>query len=605
MIVAAVAGALVLAMGVATARSRASRSLMSAGVLAPRDRILVADVADRTGDPTLAAAITEAIRIELTQSPVVQVLSVRQVRSTLEQMERSPDLALDDTLAREIAIRDGVKAIVSGSVSRVAGRYTITGELLGAETGDLLTAVEETAADSNDVIPAVGRLADALRGRLGESLRSIRQTAPLAQVTTTSLEALRLYTEGVRATGSGDRERGVRLLVRATQLDTGFASAYRALGMVYGAMAENGRGGVAMKHALAHQDRLPFTERYLTKAGNASGHGDHAIAIEAYRTLLGRYPDDVRALNNLGYEYRELRQYAVQDSLLTHALAIDSSIPAIWTGLVMTRLNLGNFEGARQVLDRVERRFPGMHLARLAEIYLAAGRQDWETAERKARERIAAAPDDSLDALDSYETMAGIVMTRGRLAEGERYSREVVAMAVPLKSPTRYYSSALRLAYLELRYRHASEAAIAIVESAFRRFPLEQSLGRGSPVRRPGAVLRRRRQAGTSPRPHRASRAHEPRPPAGAQAESPLVAWRHRAGGAASRRGRDGAARGRGLERLRHLRAARPGASVSDDGEAGLGDRGVRAVHRYAVGVALRDRRARAWPGDRTVSAAL
>jgi tetratricopeptide (TPR) repeat protein len=228
-----------------------------------------------------------------------------------------------------------------------------------------------------------------------------------------------------------------------------------------------------MNHALAHQDRLPFTERYLTKAGNASALGDHATAIGVYRTLLGRYPDDVRALNNLGWEYGELRQYAMEDSLLTRAAAIDSSIPAIWTGIVVTRVNLGNFDGARQVLDHVERRFPGMHLARLAEIYLAAGQQDWETAERKARERIAAAPGDSLDALDSYETMAGIVMTQGRLAEGERYSREVVGMAVPLASPARYYSSALRLAYLELRYRHASEPAIAVVENALRRFPLD------------------------------------------------------------------------------------------------------------------------------------
>ena len=83
----------------------------------------MADFADRAGDPTLAAAATEAVRIDLTQSPLVQVLTPRQVRVTLERMERSPDLALDDTVAREVAARDGVKAIVTGSVTK-AGTAT-------------------------------------------------------------------------------------------------------------------------------------------------------------------------------------------------------------------------------------------------------------------------------------------------------------------------------------------------------------------------------------------------------------------------------------------------------------------------------------------------
>jgi tetratricopeptide (TPR) repeat protein len=464
---------MMLAMGFATARLRAAPSLLAAGPAAPRDRILVADVVDRMGDPALAAAITEAIRIGLTQSPMVRVLSARQVRSTLRQMERSPDLALDDTVAREVAVRDGVKAIVSGRVARVAGRYMITAELLRAETGDLLAAVEETAADSNDVIAAVGRLADGLRERLGESLGSIRKTPPLAQATTSSLEALRWYTEGVRAANAGNRRRALRLLERAVALDTGFASAYRMLGATYGPMVENGRAAAAMEHAIAHQNRLPFYERNQTVATYASSLGDHARAIEAYRKILARYPDEVRTLNNLGWEYGMRREYAAEDSVLVRAVAIDSTIASMQTMLAMARINGGNFEGARQALDQAERRFPGVQLARLGEIYLAAGRQDWETAEQAARRRLAAAPGDSLDRLDGLETLAGIVMTQGRLAEAESYSREVMAMAVPVGSPGRYLSSALRLAYLQLKYRHATAAAVAEVQAALLRFPID------------------------------------------------------------------------------------------------------------------------------------
>ena len=465
--------ALVLGAGAAVLRLGVEPSLLSSGAIAPRDRILVADIADHAGDPALAAAVTEALRIELTQSPVVRVLSARQVRSTLTQMERPPDLALDDSVAREVAIRDGVKAVVSGAIARVGGRYTVSAELLRAETGDLLAAVQETAADSTDVIAVVGRLADRLRRRLGESLRSIRESLPLAQATTPSLEALRAYTEGVRAANAGDRERGVRILERAVALDTGFASAYRALATSYGAMVEMGRAATAMDHAVANQARLPYSERYLTVAIYKTSLGDYAGAAEAYRRMLERFPDDVRALNNLGYVYAGQRQYALADSVLTRAAAVDSTIPTILTTLATVRTNGGDFAGARQALDLAERRAPGLHLARLAEIYLAAARQDWDSAEAKARARLAAAPDDSADALDGYETLAGIALTRGRVAEAERYSRQVMAMAVPVGSPGRYLSSAIRLARIELVYHHSAAAALATLQDALRRFPLD------------------------------------------------------------------------------------------------------------------------------------
>ncbi len=466
--------AALVAMGIATARSRTTVSPTGSGLLAPRDRILVADVIAPAGDSELGAAVTEAMRVALTESPVVRVLSVRQVRATLEQMERPPDAALVDSVAQEVAVRNGAKAIVSGRVSRVASRYVITAELVRAETGDLLTAAEETAADSNDVIPAVGRLTDRLRGRLGESLASIRQTLPLSQVTTPSLEALRLYTEGFRLATRGERERGARLLERATQLDTGFASAYRALATTYGAIAENGRAAAAMDRALAHENRLPFIERYLMRGVYTSGGlGDHASAMAIYRTILARYPDDIRALNNLGWEYGKLRQYAMQDSVLTHAVIVDSTVPSVQQLLVEARIDHGDFDGARRALDRLEQRFPGSQVAREAEVNLAAGRQDWTAAEWKARELIAAERNDSLTLLDAYDNLADILASEGRVAEAERISRQMLAMALAVTSPGRYLGAALRLAWIDLRYRHTLEAAVTAMGRELRRMPLD------------------------------------------------------------------------------------------------------------------------------------
>ncbi len=449
------------------------------GLLAPRDRVLVADFADQAGDPPLTAAVTDAFRVDLTQSPLVRVISQRQVRSTLTQMQRSPDLTLDDSLAREVAARQNVQAIVTGSFARVAGRYSISLQLVAAASGELLGGWRETVSDSADVIRAVGRLSEQLRRRIGESAASLEASPPLLQVTTGSLDALRAYTDGVRLINGGKRAAGIKRLVAAVALDTGFASAWRVLGVTYGDMVESGLAGRALAHAVANQSRLPFYERYHLVATRAySMLEDYPAAIEAYHKLLERYPDDVRALNNLGYVHSLRREFAAQESLLVRAAAADSTISLVQTGLVTARINAGNYDAARAELSRVEERFPGLLQARLAEIYLAASRQDWDAAERQARARLAADPADTLDALDGLETLAGILETRGRLSEAEAASWKVLELSARIGSPGRYLSSALRLAYIELRYRHAAGKALALVEAAVTRFSLD-SLSEG------------------------------------------------------------------------------------------------------------------------------
>ena len=136
--------------------------------------------------------------MDFAQSPNVRVMTPRQVRAALERMERSAEVAVDDSLARDLALREGVKAFVVGRLSNIGGSWGLTVELVGAESGEALAAVRETAADSTGLIGAVDRASEALRHRLGESLRDLRALPPLAQEVTASLPALRKYTEARR-----------------------------------------------------------------------------------------------------------------------------------------------------------------------------------------------------------------------------------------------------------------------------------------------------------------------------------------------------------------------------------------------------------------------
>ena len=455
---------------------RDAPSLVTAGSLASRDRVVVADFADLAGDSLLAAAITEAFRVDLSQSTLVRVVTPRQVAAVLGQMARPAGTVVDDSVAREVAVREGAKAVVAGSVAKVANAYTVSVQLLGTEHGEVLAALRETASDSTGLIDAVDRASKGLRHRIGESLRELRAMTELEDATTASLPALRKYTEAQGLTLAGKRQDAIRAYEDAIAFDTAFAAAWVSLGMAYGSIAEPGRATDALSRAVAHQHRLPFVERSFAVASHAHARREYDTAIDAYTRLLERYPDNVRALNNLALIYQERRRFAQAESLFTRAALTDSTIANFYFGIHGTQMLQGKFEESRRTLDLLARRFPENPVRLTVEIQDAAARQEWEEAERRAETRIAAANGDTLDLVDPYEALASIAMTQGRLAESERLWRTHAMLSRASDSDGRHLFGALQRGWLELRHRGSAPRALAVVDSALARTPLDSML---------------------------------------------------------------------------------------------------------------------------------
>src|SRR5436309_760039 len=207
-------------------------TLVASGVLEKRDRMVLADFENRTTDSTLGPSLTEALRVDLAQSPVVRLLDGAAVGKALGRMGRKSGTALDVALARELAQREGAKAVVHGEIDPVGRSYVLSADLLSATDGTVLVTLRENAKDDGAIIEAVDRLSGRLRERIGESLRTIRASEPLEQVTTGSLEALRKYSQALRVNDAGEFDRAVALLGEAIALDTTFAMAYRKLAVV-------------------------------------------------------------------------------------------------------------------------------------------------------------------------------------------------------------------------------------------------------------------------------------------------------------------------------------------------------------------------------------
>jgi tetratricopeptide (TPR) repeat protein/tRNA A-37 threonylcarbamoyl transferase component Bud32 len=355
-------------------------TLITQGALSERDPLILADIEDFTGDSTLARALTEAIRTDLTQSPVVTLVSTADVAAALSRMERAADARVPASVAIEIAQREGLKAVVAGEVHAAGIGYVLSGRVIAAESNEVLTAVRATARDSTRIVDAIDQISAKLRERVGESLRTIRRSPTLSRVTTASLPALRRYTDALVADEVGDVDRALALLEEAVEIDTAFAMAYRKLGMIMGNRGISRAQRLdAFTKAYEHRDRLTERERYLAMAAYESHvKGDDNRAIQAYEAMLRLNPEDSWALNNLGVQYDAHREYARAVEAYARAFELDTANSLAITNLVIAYANNGDLPGADSAISIAIRLFPANPTVaeRQAQLAYAKGEHD-------------------------------------------------------------------------------------------------------------------------------------------------------------------------------------------------------------------------------------
>ncbi|NIQ55043.1 MAG: hypothetical protein GWN71_17120, partial [Gammaproteobacteria bacterium] len=177
-------------------------SLVAQGVLEERDPVILADFDNLTPDPALGEVVTEALRVDLDRSEVLSVLSPAAVGQVLGRMNRADAEVLTSDLAREAALREGIKAVIDGEVGAAGSGYVLTARLTGAD-GDVLASFRVTARGGDQMIDAIDGLSQDIRERSGESLRAIKGGEPLSEVTTGSVDALRLYSQAIKRSARG------------------------------------------------------------------------------------------------------------------------------------------------------------------------------------------------------------------------------------------------------------------------------------------------------------------------------------------------------------------------------------------------------------------
>ncbi|HEX7979767.1 MAG TPA: protein kinase [Gemmatimonadaceae bacterium] len=337
-------------------------SLLAAGALGQNEKILVTDLPSPANDSTLGPVVTDAFRTALGQSQSVMVVQPATIRDVLQRMQRDPKTThVDLQLGQQIAAREGIKAVIDGSLVGVGGRYVIAMRLVSAQSGEELASFRETADNQSELLPTVDRLAKQVRARIGESLKKVQSAPPLEQVTTSSLEALKKYVQGSKLISEdGDFVRGSALLEEAVTLDTGFAMAYRKLGVEYGNRELQVKADEYYEKAFVHRDRLSDPERLLLLGSyyQLGKNQDAAKSMAAYEQLLEIQPNNSAGLNNLANALRYLHQYARAESLAARAIKVGPVASVHYENLAGAQIAQGKLDSAEAAYDQCIERFP-------------------------------------------------------------------------------------------------------------------------------------------------------------------------------------------------------------------------------------------------------
>ena len=440
-------------------------SLLAAGVMNDRDRLLVADFSTPGGDSVLARAVTEAIRTDLGQSNVIRLVPASVVSQTLGLMQKAPGTHVDTGVARVIAVRAGVKAVLGGDVSALGSSYLLTARLIAPSSGDVLAAFRETAADQRDLVPAVERLSRALRAKVGESLRRIQGDPPLTEVTTSSLEALRLYAEGVHVGDDlGDVPRGKALLLEAVQRDSTFAMAWRKLGSWSNNVGEAVAETYAKK-AVDNASHLPSSERYLAIASyhTTAGAGyDPDQAIAALRRIIDTDSTAVMATSNAAIQYAERGK---NDSaiMLARRVAGDNAFAAYH--LAIMELRAGHAGQSESLLAVAHQRAPAFPYRRGFDFIEEYGLGRFEAAEAVARARPTPL---------TLSLLAAQEMTLGRYDAAEATLRQATDSAMSQGDSTSALAARIGASWIESMVRSRPAIAAAGLQAAERQIPLDR-----------------------------------------------------------------------------------------------------------------------------------
>jgi eukaryotic-like serine/threonine-protein kinase len=389
--------------------------------LSEKDSILITDFVNTTADPVFDGTLKKALAVDLEQSPYLNVFPEQKIRQTLQFMGRSPGDRITTDVGREVSLRDGIKAMLNGSIDSVGGQYVITLEATNVSSGDSLGRQQAQADRKEDVLNALHGAATKLRGQLGESLSMVQKyDMSLSQATTSSLDALKALSLGDAKHNMGEELASIPSYQRAVEIDPNFAMAYARLGAVYNNLGQTDLSEQNRQKAFELRDRASEREKLYIMSHYYGDSGQLDKGITAYELYRQTYPRDFIPVNNLAAIYNKLGQF---DNALENgrrAVELEPDSVSGYGQVASAYAGLNRIEEARATVNTALQ-----HKAANPEFAVSLASLDWsegkEADMEKALQNASSTPEGGLETLQFRLSLAA---SRGQARQASEFARQ-------------------------------------------------------------------------------------------------------------------------------------------------------------------------------------
>jgi eukaryotic-like serine/threonine-protein kinase len=320
--------------------------------------IVLADFTNTTGDAVFDGALRQGLASQLAQSPFLHILSEREMQSTLQYMGQPPAARVTNELARQVCLRTQSAATIEGSIAQIGNTYNVILNAANCASGATVATVSTEAPDKDHVLGALGKAAEDIRGKLGESLASVQKyNTPINQATTSSLDALKAYSLGMQARANKGEDAAAPFFKQAISLDPNFAMAYATLGQVEMNQGEPALSAEYTRKAYDLRDRASDVEKfYIDTHYFENVNRDEEKAQEAYELWAQTYPRDGIPINNLGVIHQMLGQWDKALEVGLAALKIGEPESIYYTQVANSYVALGRYDEAKTIIKEANDR---------------------------------------------------------------------------------------------------------------------------------------------------------------------------------------------------------------------------------------------------------
>jgi Flp pilus assembly protein TadD len=315
--------------------------------LTDKDTIVLAGFENKTGDPVFDDTLRQGLVVQLQQSPYLSLVPDQKVRATLKLMGKPVESVPTGETAREVCQRVGAKAMLTGSIASLGGRYVMSLRAEGCANGESIDNQQAQASGKEQVLSTLGDMAGKFRAHAGESLAAIREhNVPLEEGTTSSLEALKAYTAATAQSGEAQGSQ----LRRATELDPEFAAAWSLLAIQYSNLGETALSRQSALRAYQARERASGPEKFNIEYSyhrNVTGNLEKAWqSISLWRQI---YPRDSKAFSlSGGYAANGTGRFEEAAEASAKSVELEPDQLYGYTGRAEALFRLGRFEDAEK-----------------------------------------------------------------------------------------------------------------------------------------------------------------------------------------------------------------------------------------------------------------